>query len=269
MLAMGILKELRGACRHASDVPSFIRLGSDILLFRVLRIIPRLANKPRLRSVRLDGATISYRLNRGDIQSIREVWFEEAYRVPMGPVPKTVLDLGANIGLTSVWLARTYGCQLVIGVEPDPANVALARRNLAANHVPGTIINAAAGPADGIGSFACSTRSNIGNLITGSSDSQTSQRLIDVAVLAPETILRTGGLGTVDLCKLDIEGAEGPLLLDSEPSWLSSVNSILAEIHETVVDARAVTAVIEGFGLRHYRAGIAGRKTEFFARDLD
>lgn len=77
----GLLWELAGACRHASDLRSLLRLGGDLLLFRVLHFFPRLAEKPRLRRICLDGATISYRLNRGDIQSIREVWFSEAYRV--------------------------------------------------------------------------------------------------------------------------------------------------------------------------------------------
>lgn len=230
-------------------------------MFRVLFVWPGLAAKPRLRTVQLDGASITYRLNRGDIQGIREVWFEEAYRVPFGPVPRAVLDLGANIGLTSVWLARRYGCERVVGVEPDPSNVKLARRNLQDNGVDGVIIEAAIGPVDGTADFALARSSNVGALAT-----LAAHDTLEVDLITPQTALRIAGLTFVDLCKLDIEGGEGPLLLTGDGSWLRSVRSILAELHDETVDVPKVIAAIEAGGLRHFPAGFAGRKTEFFAR---
>lgn len=253
----GLLRELAGACRHASDARSLGRLSADILLFRVLFVFPGLAAKPRLRTIRLDGSSVTYRLNRGDIQAIREVWFEEAYRVPFGPLPRTVLDLGANIGLTSLWLAGRYGCERIVGVEPDPSNVALARRNLEDNGVRGVIVEAATGPVDGTAWFAPEPSSVAGAVVL-----QAAAGAFEIDVLTPQSVLRRVGLASVDLCKLDIEGAEGPLLLTGDSSWLDAVRSILAELHEGAVDVAAVTAAIEAGGLNHY----PGCKTEFFAR---
>lgn len=258
----GLLRELAAVRRHASDTSSLARLSADFLLFRVLFAFPGLAAKPRLRTIRLDGSIITYRLNRGDIQGIREVWFEEAYRVPFGPLPRTILDLGANIGLTSVWLTSRYGCERIVGIEPDPTNVVLARRNLEDNDVPGVIIEAATGPVDGRASFAPSGSSNVGVVVSSPARAGAT---IEIDVLTPRSILRRLGLPQVDLCKLDIEGAEGPLLLTGDPSWLGDVRSILAELHDAI-DVGAVTAAIEAGGLRHYPAGVDGRKTEFFSR---
>jgi tRNA1(Val) A37 N6-methylase TrmN6 len=61
-----------------------------------------------------------YRWNRGDLASIREVFVLEGYRLPVGFVPRTVLDLGANIGLTSIWLANNFPLEHLIAVEPVP-----------------------------------------------------------------------------------------------------------------------------------------------------
>lgn len=261
LFVRGVAWELAKARQHASDTRSLVRLCIDILLFRVLFLLPRIAVRGRLRTVRLDGASITYRLNRGDIQGIREVWYLQAYRVPFGPEPRTVLDLGANIGLTSVWLARTYGCDRVVGVEPDPENVALARRNLAQNGVRGEIIEAAVGPSNGTAPFARSSHSNLGSLVLLQGPT------VDVAVRDPQSLLAEAGLGTVDLCKLDIEGGEGPLLLEGDGAWLSAVRSLIAELHETVIDATAVIAAIEARGLRYYPAGADGRQLEFFSAD--
>ena len=49
-----------------------------------------------------------------------------------------IVDGGANIGLSSVWLANAFPDATIFAVEPDPANVVMLRRNVAAypNIVP-------------------------------------------------------------------------------------------------------------------------------------
>lgn len=79
-----------------------LRYGADLLLVRIRQ-------SDRVRRIQLlDGTRLSYRLNRGDMQSIREVWLDEAYELPFKPASGVLIDLGANIGLTSLWLAKRY-----------------------------------------------------------------------------------------------------------------------------------------------------------------
>ncbi len=42
-----------------------------------------------------------------------------------------IVDGGANVGLSSVWLANAFPEATIFAVEPDPANVAMLRRNAA------------------------------------------------------------------------------------------------------------------------------------------
>ena len=51
------------------------------------------------------------------------------------PPASTVVDVGANIGLSTILLARS--AQRVIAFEPSPTNVGYLRRNLASNGVNG------------------------------------------------------------------------------------------------------------------------------------
>src|SRR5438045_1000286 len=90
--------------RMAFDGTSRLRYGVDRLLVAFLDRI-WIPGRNSAREVRLKGgASIKYRLNRGDMQSLREVWLEEAYALPSDGVRKVLVDLGANIGLSSLWL---------------------------------------------------------------------------------------------------------------------------------------------------------------------
>ena len=74
---------------------------------------------------------------------------QEVYRLPERLRPAGVLvDLGANIGMASVWYSRRYGIDRVVAVEPVPANVAILRKNLAANSVANEIVRATVGPRE-------------------------------------------------------------------------------------------------------------------------
>ncbi|MBM3620880.1 MAG: FkbM family methyltransferase [Alphaproteobacteria bacterium] len=56
----------------------------------------------------------------------------------VAPRPSAVVDGGAYIGLSSLWLARDYPEATIFAVEPDPDNFAMIQRNTAAwpNIVP-------------------------------------------------------------------------------------------------------------------------------------
>lgn len=246
--ATGIWRELGGAVRQTANIRSGLRLGCDVLLFRALRLWPRLGAKAGSRQIEVAGARLAYRLNRGDIQGIREVWIDRIYRMPAPHRFGVIVDLGTNIGLTSVWLQREYGADLLIGVEPDPANAELARRNLRANGVPGKVLQAAIGPSDGEARFSAPEgASNLGRLSSsGNVVRQISMNTV-LAELAPGQ--------RIDLLKLDVEGAEQELLLAGDISWLERVEAIIAEFHPDRVDVPQLVASLEGHGFRYFPAG--------------
>ena len=65
----------------AADTRSRIRLSIDFALSRLNSVIPT-GQRNHLREVRLRGEIKTLnRLNKGELHSIREVWFEEACRL--------------------------------------------------------------------------------------------------------------------------------------------------------------------------------------------
>jgi len=78
------VSDLRGSVRLAANARSRFRLSVDFALSRFIGLIPG-GQRNRVREVRLCGdVKIRYRLNKGDLHSIREIWLEEAYRLPFG-----------------------------------------------------------------------------------------------------------------------------------------------------------------------------------------
>jgi FkbM family methyltransferase len=247
--AQGIGHELQGGYKLTADAPSFLRFAADVVLSRVARHVPvakGLAERERTIRVR-GGVTLRYRLNRGDMQSLREVWIDEVYRLPFDVAPKLLVDLGANIGLSSVWLARQYGCTTIVAIEPSPENARLARMNLELNNIKAEVVEAAVGASDGTVFFSDEQDSNVGHVASSGRP---------VRQVSMKSVLEGLGAGAViDLIKMDIEGGEGPLLeATADLAWLGRVRSIIAETHRDIIDMPALVRTLESQGFRYLPA---------------
>lgn len=256
--ARGIIRECLAARRRVIGGRSLFRYLADVFLYRALYFV-ELPRKDTRRTITLDGdVQITYRLNRGDIESIREVWVEEAYRLPVDLTPDTVVDLGANIGLTALWYAKRYRPSRVICVEPVADNARLARENLSTNGVQAELLEAAVGPGDGRVAFHEARASNRGRM------GQSGRR---VRMVSMDTVLaRIPEDVSIDLLKIDIEGAE-EAVLKADLSWLRRVRSLIVEFHPEWVDQSELVRLLEERGFRYVPAGgIRWNSMDFFLR---
>ena len=240
--------ECRASFKLGSDTRSRLRLTVDFSLSRLLPFLPRsMLNGEREIAIR-NGIRIRYRLNRGDLQGIREVWFDKAYCLPFPISNRVFVDLGANIGLTSVWMTKMYRFSRLIAVEPDPQNAALLRRNCEINGINAELLEAAVGAVDGIGKFQRAALSNLGRL--------SDEGNLVVPVVSMRYIIERFGLSEIDLVKLDIEGGEQDLLMGPR-EWLLQTRAIIAEFHPGVVDYPLLTQILEEQGFHYFRANTA------------
>lgn len=226
-----LVRDLQASVMLGADARSRSRLGVDLVLSRFIALFPR-EWRNRVREVRLRGEIkIRYRLNKGDLHSIREIWFQHAYWLPFNVASGVLLDLGANIGMTSVWLAKRFGFTRVIAVEPDPDNAVLLAWNLKLNGITHEVVEAAVGAKDGTSRFEFSEISNLGRLSeTGSL----------VPVISVDTIISKFGLTNVSLMKVDIEGGEEQLF-NGDAGWPARTRAIIIEFHPNVDCSRIVS----------------------------
>lgn len=136
----------------------------------------------------------------------------------------TVLDIGSHIGSMS-YLALKGGAKRVIAVEPDRENFLLLRHNLhyeVANGTSAICISAAVSGSNGLTTLTPTRKGNTGAGHVGVEGSET------VSTVTLDSLI---GLcqERVNLLKLDVEGSEYNILLNS--TELDCVDNIVGEYH--------------------------------------
>ncbi len=221
-----------------ANTHSFVRIISDLLATKFGFADNNVFHTIQLRP----NVSITYRRNKGDLWSLREVFLDECYRLPPEIQPQIIVDLGGNIGLTSLWMSAKFQSSRIIVVEPDPKNVELCHQNL--SQCRGiTVVEAGAGSKDGYAHFSPSNLSNLGAVDFAANGTT---RIISMNSLFKETTVPT----PVDLLKVDIEGGEADLF-SGDLSWMIHVRAVVAEFHPSVCDIQAVIDTIKAQGFKH------------------
>ena len=159
----------------------------------------------------------------GDFFVLHEVFGSDCYDLPFSSSNlRTVVDLGANVGLTTLYLASKAPEARFICVEPAPGNADLLRRNVAPVS-QAVVVQAAVTKESGTVAFD-DTRAAWGGGISPDGPLRVEAISIDdlLARYAPE--------GIIDLLKMDIEGAEAEVF-SGPMAWLDRVACIIAELH--------------------------------------
>ena len=133
-----------------------------------------------------------------------------------------VVDAGAHVGLFT--LRVSAHAQKVIALEPHPANRKLLEENLALNDAAGvTVIPKALWPSREGALLADGLHSGANSLLRATGET----RAVPTITLG-DVVSRVGG---IDLLKLDIEGAEFPVLHECEEEGLRNITAVVAELH--------------------------------------
>jgi FkbM family methyltransferase len=176
--------------------------------------------------LRASPVRVAVRHHTADVLVLDEIFSQREYELPP-PVrdalssrqPPTVADLGANIGLFGAFVLSEYGNARIVAVEADAANAAVHERTIAANDraATWTLTCAYAATAEGTTRFA-GGRFALSRAVDG--EGTVDIRTIDVFPL----------LEPADFVKIDVEGAEWPLLADPRFRSLQA-RAIVLEYH--------------------------------------
>ncbi len=172
---------------------------------------------------------ISIRPNGYDCALVEEIFTENAYALETGSV-RRIIDLGANIGLASLFLAKRYPDAQICCVEPIPDNLSVLRRNIEENKLSIRAIAAAVGARDGQTQFELSSDPRQHAASNSKVVVDRTGRKVDVDVISIPSLLRLMGWDEFDLLKIDIEGAEVEVFA-GRPEWLRKVRYIIGEGH--------------------------------------
>jgi len=173
-----------------------------------------------------------------------EVFEQNYYHFELPCPPTTILDLGANIGMTTIYFHRCFPNAELACVEPMPGNLSVLRENLRLNAVKATAISGAVHPTDGRLMMEVA-RKDYGHRVAKPCETS-GEQYIEVPAISVPTLLRMLKWNRISLLKIDIEGHER-VLLSENASWLDLVDAICIECHNDF-SSNDLRLLIEGFG---------------------
>lgn len=226
------------------------------------------------RTVHLSGVgsrTFYYRPDSvGDLGVMRQIFEQKDYDLHHWPQGQDIIDLlgllkeqgrlslivdmGSNIGASSVFFCERYPGAKLLCVEPDPTNADLLAKNMSGlNHAlfRGAISNRAGqlslvDPGHGDWGFRTAPiDSSVAAPLTV--DAETVQHLID----------QWGDGGVPVIAKIDIEGGESGLFADA-CEWMDAFPCIIVELHDWMLPGMGTS--------RNFLKQVAARQLDFVHR---
>lgn len=187
-------------------------------------------------TLRLKGVPTPLTLRRtnSDFFVVRDVFENDDYgavRKMNLPPDARIVDLGANVGVTSLYFASLYPRCQILAVEPDAANADLAERNCRGLIAAGRLRleRAFAGGSDGT---ACIDRTDQswGFKKSDASPAAAAGAADAIPCLSMTTLLARHPMDRIDLLKCDVEGSEAELFANCAP-WIDRVRNLVIEVH--------------------------------------
>lgn len=176
-----------------------------------------------------------------DAPVIREIWCENVYEVYDGDLSDTgiVVDLGANIGSFTLY-AAALGAKKVIAVEPEPHNLELLHRNIDEHRAITPDCE-----------FVVDNRGIIGNsgftkgfIADDHGDSRISftkeASVHQIALITLEQLFKAHGLEYIDVLKIDVEGMEGNIIINTPEHIMNLCRYITMEYDQHSKDLGAI-----------------------------
>lgn len=251
-----MLSELRAQLKFQRKLSRLIG-HTDALRFRAAMITAHLGLS-RCTTITLHPRTLLHpvelRLASTDAEVYGQVITGHEYAPIVTDGARTIVDCGANIGLTSAYLLSRLPNANVIAIEPFAANAELCRRNLTPYGNRAKVIQAAIWNR-------CTTL-----VLEDAGGSEWGVRVRPAHPGEPGDIeaidIPSLSLPHIDILKIDIEGSEENLFAETEHTWLPHVANIVIELHGSA-QRKVFFAALSKY---HYELANSGELT--FCRNI-
>ncbi len=205
-----------------NDIGSKCRLSTMLISYK-LKLLQRKFSST-IHRVQIKSCHAPIYLRDEDISLINEIFWREDYLFEKMKKRDVfnIIDLGAHIGLFSLWIKSKYPDAIVHCYEPDPENFELLQKNV--KQLDGIVLNIeAVGGFPGEAKFYVdSTRHALSSL----KESNVKRAVLRNVKTLDDIIDEAGG---ADLIKFDIEGLEYEVF--SRSLKAQNVHQIVGEVH--------------------------------------
>ncbi|MBI5382929.1 MAG: FkbM family methyltransferase [Opitutae bacterium] len=183
---------------------------------------------PRRLHSRKYGTTIHLRPGTSDQFTFGQVFLFQQYDIALPFVPRRIVDAGANVGLSALYFAHRYPEAVIATLEPSAENQAQIQLNTAVHasrmrHFPMGLWR-----RDGALAISNPYRSHDSFIVTETEPATPGA----IPAICLPTLLRELQWDSIDLLKIDIEGAEKEVFAEGYESWLPRTRAIYIELHD-------------------------------------
>lgn len=178
--------------------------------------------------------------------NFKEIFEDEIYKFETDKENPLILDCGSNIGLSILYFKHLYPESKIIGYEPDPYIFEILKKNLNPYDLKNIDLIQKAIWIEESSQYFHQDRSLGGKII----NQESSLAYIQV----PSIRLRDHLRQTVDMLKMDIEGAEYKVLMDCEDK-LFNVKRIFVEYHgeaKQIQKLHEILNLLQNVGFRYH-----------------
>lgn len=195
--------------------------------------------KPIIDNENYCGFKIRHRDAYGDRYSMRDMLKRDYTKIPSNP--KTVIDIGAHIGMFSLAAIRS-GAEKIYAFEPEASNFEILCHNMKINGFEKrvTCVNKGVGKAG-------KAKLYIHPFNGGGSSTYTLDNRLDVNnyqivdLISISDVFDNYNIRYCDVLKLDCEGSERDILNDLDEDFISKIGQISVEIHDSTLIGGIVT----------------------------
>ena len=180
------------------------------------------------------GRNILIRNLDSDSEVFKSIFMSDQYNSESLPLDaEVIVDAGANVGYSVLYFQHKYPNAKIICIEPDPNSFEILRENcIGLTNV--ILINAA------LWSHDCELDLNFHNddgSMAGSWGIRTQESSIQsnnakTKAYSMSTIISELKLSKIDICKIDIEGAEKAVFSTASEQWKNCVELFIVETHD-------------------------------------
>ena len=190
----------------------------------------------RISSLTWNNKKIYYRTSSSDMMLIYEILLKSKYKreyyFPEELKPKVIFDIGGNIGITSVYLASLFPEAQIYTFEPLKENFEILKKNTSQfNNIE--VFNFGLGAKNGsFKLYLSDDEENYGGVsFYYEVEGNMSEPYTECEVKNVNDVIQEIGVTSVDLIKIDTEGAEYDILTNIKVEFLNKTSWITGELH--------------------------------------
>ncbi|GIW61804.1 MAG: FkbM family methyltransferase [Patescibacteria group bacterium] len=180
-----------------------------------------------------NGTRFLIRLHSFDMIILNEIYILNLY-LPFTSLIKKgdVIDIGAHIGIFSVFAVHTFKPHRVLAFEPYTPNFSLLKKNIEYNKLTSIIlpIKLAVGERNGKGNLFIDEKNTGGHSLHTNLLSKSEHKEI-ISITTLDNIFTTHSIKNCSILKLDCEGAEYDILKAASDETLKKIQLIILEYH--------------------------------------